>query len=351
MRRVAERLDAGSAHDVVLILGDEPATMVVSVVDGVVVRPGAVAQVEVVAVDIGGIRLTPPVSTTQTSAALAPNAAGLAGHLGELPMADVVQLLCATRRTAAVELTVSGEAVGMISFAEGRAISAHTTSGLVGVDAFYALAALEQGCFAVYYGRQADAGNITEDTLFLLLEAARRSDEARRTVEHAVAAETLVELAVALDGVLDGSMDSVSVVSPTVTTAPPPLPRRPRPADARGEMTSTGRRPGGSGLFSGFFEEFSEARASQREGREQRRAERRARERTTSSSSSSSRSPSRQVPDDPGALRVVRLSALRTDDIVAAPPFASLAFAADHSGIGDSDTEIIAVPSTMASGG
>jgi hypothetical protein len=118
-------------------------------------------------------------------------------------------------------------------------------------------------------------------------------------------------------------------------------------------MTSTGRRPGGSGLFSGFFEEFSEARASQREGREQRRAERRARERTTSSSSSSSssRSPSRQVPDDHGALRVVRLSALRTDDIVAAPPFASLAFAADHSGIGDSDTEIIAAPSTMASGG
>jgi len=353
MRRVVESLDVGTAHDVMLIFGDEPATMVVSVVHGGLVRPGAVAQVEVVTVDVGGIRLAPPPPPPSASAALsiAPSQAGLVGHLGELPMAELVQLLCATRRTATVELTVAGDVVGVICFADGRAVFARTTGGAVGVDAFYALAALERGDFAVYYGRQAHAANITEDTLFLLLEAARRADEARRNVEEALALETLASLEDALDGALDGSTASDDAAAPVVTTAPPPLPRRARPADARGEATQPGRRTSGSGLFSGFFEEFSEARASQqREGREQRRAERRA-ARERASASAPSRSTSRQVPDDGGGLRVVRLSDLRTDDIVVAPPFASLAFAADHSGVGDRDTDIIAAPSSAASGG
>jgi hypothetical protein len=347
LRRVVEVLEVGSAHDVMLIFGDEPATMVVSVVHGGPVHPGAVAQVEVVTVDVGGIRLAPPPPPPSSSAALSvvPSQAGLVGHLGELPMAELVQLLCATRRTATVELTVSGDVVGVICFADGRAVFARTTGGAVGVDAFYGLAALERGEFAVYYGRGAHSANITEDALFLLLEAARRADEARRNAEEALALETLASLEDALDGALDGSTTSNEVDAPVVTTAPPPLPRRPRPADARGEPTQPGRRASGSGLFSGFFEEFSEARASQqRESREQRR-ERRARER-----SSSPRSP-RASSDDGGGLRVVRLSELRTDDIVAAPPFASLAFAADHSGIGDRDTDIIAAPSSAASGG
>jgi hypothetical protein len=353
LRRVVESLDVGSAHDVMLIFGDEPATMVVSVVHGSAVRPGAVVQVEVVTVDVGGIRLAPPPPAPSAAAAMSvvPSQAGLIGNLGELPMAELVQLLCATRRTATVELTVSGDVVGVVCFAEGRAIFARTTGGAVGVEAFYALAALERGDFAVYYGRGAHSANITEDTLFLLLEAARRADEARRNVEEALALESLASLEENLDGALGGALDASTTSNeadvPVVTTAPPPLPRRPRPADARGESTQPGRRTGGSGLFSGFFEEFSEARATQqRETREQRR-ERRSRER---SSAPAPRGPAR-APDDGGGLRVVRLSDLRTDDVMPAPPFASLAFAADHSGIGDRDTDIIAAPSSAASGG
>lgn len=350
MRRVVDTLEVGSAHDVMLIFGDEPATMVVSVVLGGPVQPGAVAQVEVVTVDVGGIRLAPPPPAPSAAAvpSVVPSQAGLVGHLGELPMAELVQLLCATRRTATVELTLMGDGVGVICFAEGRAVFARTTGGAVGVDAFYGLAALERGEFAVFYGRGAHSANITEDTLFLLLEAARHADEARRHAEEALALEPLASLEDDLDGALDGSTTSHDADVPVVTTSPPPLPRRPRPA-ARGEPTEPGRRTGSTGLFSGFFEEFSEARAhQQRESREQRR-ERRAGERA--SSASSSRAPARPAPDDGGGLRIVRLSELRTDDIVAAPPFASLAFAAGHSGVGDSDTDIIAVPSSAASGG
>jgi hypothetical protein len=352
MRRVVDTLEVGSAHDVMLIFGDEPATMVVSVVVGGRVQPGAVAQVEVVTVDVGGIRLAPqpPAPSAAAVPSLVPSQAGLVGQLGELSMAELVQLLCATRRTATVELTVMGDVVGVICFAEGRAVFARTTGGAVGVDAFYNLAALERGEFAVFYGRGAHSANITEDTLFLLLEAARRADEARRSAEEALALATLASLEDALDGALVGSTTSQNADVPVVTASPPPLPRRPRPADARGEPTEPGRRTGSTGLFSGFFEEFSEARAhQQRESREQRR-ERRARERA-SSASSSSRAPTRPAPDDVGGLRIVRLSELRTDDIVAAPPFASLAFSADHSGVGDRDTDIIAVPSSAASGG
>lgn len=351
LRRAVEALEVGTTHDVMLIFGDEPATMVVSVVLGSVIRPGAVAQVEVVTVDVGGIRLAPAPPAAAAALSVVPSQAGLIGNLGELPMAELVQLLCATRRTATVELTLAGDAIGVICFAEGRAIFARTAGGAFGVDAFYALAALERGDFAVYYGRGAHSANITEDTIFLLLEAARRADEARRDVEEVLVRDGLAFLEGALDSALDSALDGMApsqeAHAPVVTTAPPPLPRRPRPADARGEPPQPGRRTSGSGLFSGFFEEFSEARATQqRESREQRR-DRRSRERAAAPS----QRPSSRLPDDDDGLSLVRLAELPTDDTAAVPPFASLAFAADHSGVDDSDTDIIAAPPSAASGG
>ena len=286
LRRVPESIAVDDVFEVMLVFGDEPATMTLRAATASAWSRGRMIKASVVTVDVGGIHLAPPTPVPHSKA-------GLSGRLSDVPIAELVQLLCAARRTATVQLRRDGEAIGLMAFVDGRAVCADTTDGRSGADAFYALAGVESGDFEVFYGRAVAEANIHDDTLFLLLEAARRADESRRVVEDVVALDALTE---AIDHAL----------------TPPALPRRRerRPADKKGEATSPGRRSAStSGLFSGFFDEFSAARDKQ----------------------------AKQVPVAAPGLRAHRA----TDDVMTSPPFASLAFSTGDAHTGDHDTDIM----------
>ncbi|HEY1101223.1 MAG TPA: DUF4388 domain-containing protein [Myxococcota bacterium] len=178
LRRIPEVFEFGTRLDVNILIGDEPVALALRTMSSADVTAGVVVGAVVVQFDLGGVDLVPrPTVAVSNSTS---DGVGLSGDIGEVPMAELVQLLCATRRTAEVELRHLGRFLGTLNFADGRAVNARTVDDVVGVDAFYALAGLEIGAFSVRYNRSAADENLTGDTLFLLLEAARRVDEARR---------------------------------------------------------------------------------------------------------------------------------------------------------------------------
>ncbi len=248
---------------------------------------------------------------------------GLRGRLHEVPFAEVVQLLCAAKRTATVEFTSGFALMGILGFQDGRCIYA---AGMerAGQDAFFALATVVDGEFAVYYGKKAPNGdNISGDTLYLLLEVARRTDEERRdSLPPLPAAPTIDEVAAAVDAAIAGG--------------PPPLPHPRRrktdrpPFASQLETTQPGRHLKQTGMFSAFFDEYSSARERLREA---------------------------SVP--PGKMAVLsseapkkrsktktKVKALPAEKPMAqpAPPFVSVALAGDkasEAAAGESDTDII----------
>lgn len=240
VRRVPEAIAVDELCEIMLVFGDEPATMTVRASTAAAWSPGRLFKASVVALDVGGIHLVPPASVPH-------HKPGLSGRLFDVPIAEIVQLLCAARRTASVHLSRDGQALGELAFVDGRAVCAFTTDGSAGADAFYALACLESGDFEVFYGQTVAEPNLHEDTLFLLLESARRADEAGRIV---------------------AAVDGVSAAIDEALTAPSAPPHHESlSADFKSEPTSPGRRsPGGSGLFSAFFEEFSAARRDKQRG-------------------------------------------------------------------------------------
>lgn len=267
LRRIPEVLSFGARLDVMLVVGDEAAALALRVMASADVSAGVVVGALVLQLDVGGLDLVPrPTVAISNSSS---DGVGLAGDIVDVPMAELVQLLCATRRTAEVEMRHLGRFLGTLCFADGRAVSARTVDGIEGTEAFYALAGLEVGAFAVRYNRRASAENLTGDTLFLLLESARRVDEARRVVDDAED-----ELVVAAIG------------TPSPSTSPPPLPRKstsssssPSSPSSSGKKKRSSDRttpPGDAtveqprrtaasmGQFSGFFSEFTAARAHQK---------------------------------------------------------------------------------------
>jgi hypothetical protein len=243
VRRVPEAVAVDDHLEIMLVFGDEPATMTVRASTAASWSKGRLFKASVVALDVGGIHLVPPASVPH-------HKPGLSGRLIDVPIAEIVQLLCAARRTATVQLVRDGQALGELAFVDGRAVCAFTTDGSAGADAFYALACLESGDFEVFYGQTLAEPNLHEDTLFLLLESARRADEAGRVV-NAVAA---------VDG-LSAAIDQAL----TAPSAPPP--HETPSAEHKSDATSPGRRaPASPGLFSAFFEEFSAARRDKQRG-------------------------------------------------------------------------------------
>ncbi len=305
LRRIPDVLAFGTRLDVMLVIGDEPAALAVRVMGSADVVAGVVVGAVVLQFDVGGLDLVPrPTVAVSNSSS---DGIGLSGDISDVPMAELVQLLCATRRTAEVELRHLGRFLGTLAFADGRAVSARTVDDVVGVEAFYALAGLEVGAFAVRYNRRAGDENLTSDTLFLLLESARRADEARRVEddqeqeqEQEHAAERELEFdegddrdqATQLSGpALPSTPLTPPVAAVSPSRKPPPLPKKqsttPVPAVASSSSSSSSSSSGkrrssdrpitrertiesprqtaaSIGQFSGFFSEFSVARAHQK---------------------------------------------------------------------------------------
>lgn len=269
LRRVPTAVAFGERLDVMLVVGDESAVMALRAMGNADVVTGASVGAALLQLDVGGLDLVPRPTVAVSHANS--DGVGLSGNIEDVPMAELVQLMCATRRTAEVELRHLGRYLGSLGFAEGRAISAVTVDGVGGVEAFYALAGLEVGAFAVRYNRRTTDENLTGDTLFLLLESARRVDEARRGPEPEPEPEFDLPPTVAVN-------EPAAVPTPSTTAAPPPpLPRRSSSSSSSSASPSSSRRrrsadaatevsgrAASMGQFSGFFAEFSAARAHQK---------------------------------------------------------------------------------------
>lgn len=158
----------GTEQEVVVFVGDERVGVCVRVVVGCRVAAGQVARVGFVALDVSGRRLRPTSSTP----------AALAGRLDQVPLVDVVQLACAARREAVLEIRGAAGCDGAILLRGGRAVYARCTDGTGGEEAFFALLRLEAGTFELRHEPVHALENLGADTHWLLLEAMRRLDEA-----------------------------------------------------------------------------------------------------------------------------------------------------------------------------
>jgi hypothetical protein len=282
----------GAVHEVAVLVGEEPIGVDVRVVAGAAVQAGQVARVCFLGLEIAGrpLRAATP-------------APGLTGRLEDVPLVEIVQLVCASRRDAVIEL--AGGVGGVVACAGGRVVYARCEDGTGGDEAFFALAVGRRGSFAVEYGRGVVAANVHADTTWLALEAMRRQDEAEGRVASAPTVSTstasldpfaslppspavVVAASAEAAAVADDDRPATPTASrpPTsperagATAVPPPRPRgRPSPAVPLVPITSSSPststsppsprplpRPSGmplpaqvQGRFSRFFEELTEA--------------------------------------------------------------------------------------------
>jgi HD-GYP domain-containing protein (c-di-GMP phosphodiesterase class II) len=103
---------------------------------------------------------------------------GLSGELEDFGLADIVQILKIGLKTAKVELRRM-DSHGAIYLDDGNIVGAEVGE-LRGEDAFYELMGWRHGGFNIYYGVHPDRRTIRSETMYLLLEATKRLDEARR---------------------------------------------------------------------------------------------------------------------------------------------------------------------------
>ncbi|MDY7091690.1 MAG: DUF4388 domain-containing protein [Acidobacteriota bacterium] len=106
----------------------------------------------------------------------------LTGSLDQLGFADLVQTLEVNHKTGVLTFT-NGPLTGTLWFREGQVVHAGTGEGLRGREAFYSLALWERGLFEASFSSISVPETIGERTSFLLMEAMRRKDEARRQAE------------------------------------------------------------------------------------------------------------------------------------------------------------------------
>lgn len=100
------------------------------------------------------------------------------GELTDLAMPELAQMLVLGLKTAHVRLT-RGRRSGQIWFVAGAA--RHAVCGaLKGEAAFYELVGWSRGSFTIEHEAECRDRTIENDTMFLLMESARRADEAAR---------------------------------------------------------------------------------------------------------------------------------------------------------------------------
>ena len=111
---------------------------------------------------------------------------GMRGDLATIPVVDLVQALNASRRCGTLILS-NGPQDGRIVFAKGKLIGA-ALGAEFGEDVFYEMAAWKQGNFSFETKQDVveEAQRVTKDTLNLLMEFARRTDESGRPRQSSI---------------------------------------------------------------------------------------------------------------------------------------------------------------------
>ncbi len=135
------------------------------------------------------------------------------GNLQDMSVADLIQHNCQDQKTAKVTVTNNG-AEAAIYFKDGAVIHA-TADNLEGEEVIYEILNWQQGTFTLKTGQQAPAQTISKSWSGLLLEGARRIDEAANTnsntslflEEPPMAKKKSEVLADALDELLHQSSD------------------------------------------------------------------------------------------------------------------------------------------------
>ena len=111
----------------------------------------------------------------------AERAADLAGRLDVVPIGDLIQVLHLCRKTGHLRLTGPGRRGGLY-VADGELRHAWMESA-EGEDALYDLMTWSDGSFAFDSGATPEAVTLTQPTMMLVMESARRVDERRRAAD------------------------------------------------------------------------------------------------------------------------------------------------------------------------
>lgn len=105
---------------------------------------------------------------------------GFRGVLRRVGLQDVIQMECLARSSSLLEVS-NGQVTGAIFIETGQIV--HAQVGIIsGEDAFNQLLALRGGQFALKPFSEPSARSISSQWEFLLMEAARKSDEAKEAV-------------------------------------------------------------------------------------------------------------------------------------------------------------------------
>ncbi|MCP4500791.1 MAG: DUF4388 domain-containing protein [Deltaproteobacteria bacterium] len=104
---------------------------------------------------------------------------GIFGVLSGMSLTELVQSLELNRKTARIDLRPKGHSVGTVFIDEGAVVFAQWSDKL-GDDAFTALAQHLRGRFRIQFGQRSEVRNIDRATPWLILEAARLTDETLR---------------------------------------------------------------------------------------------------------------------------------------------------------------------------
>jgi len=116
---------------------------------------------------------------------------GLTGDLGELPLADLVEMTSVGGKTGRLALfDEEGVVAGVLTFRGGRVVGAHA-GDLAADKAFYALLALKTGSFDFDPAAELGEDEVSLPTESLLIEGMRRLDEMYR-MRRRLPAATLV---------------------------------------------------------------------------------------------------------------------------------------------------------------
>ena len=176
--------DLTRAFDAVPELADTPVLLLVSEVASEQLGPRDVLRSDIEVVISRVAEASPRESR-------GPTEQELRGHIEQMPMVDLIQLLTMNRRSGVLGIT-TGYGAGEIRLADGEVIDA-VYNRLEGEKAFYRLLGERAGRFAFSPGEPATVRRLTAPTSHLLMESMRQVDEVqRRRRELAPSGEALM---------------------------------------------------------------------------------------------------------------------------------------------------------------
>ena len=113
---------------------------------------------------------------------------GISGELDNLPVPEIVQMLCMGEKTASVRITC-GDRTGAMWFENGALV--HAECGPAeGEEAFADLAAWPKGTFLIRHEETAPRVSIESDPMGLLLDHCRVIDETAAIVDAAIGSQS-----------------------------------------------------------------------------------------------------------------------------------------------------------------